>query len=163
VRRGLLPERIEPGTPQQNGRHERRHRTPKADTPRPPGANLRAQPRQFNHCREECNHERPHEALDLHTPAACSAPSPRKRPHKRPALEYLDRFEGRDVSANGGLRWHHHGITVSPTGVGADVGLGASDDSGWHVDCGPLNLGRFLDRHRRIEDAYGRLKRRGCL
>jgi putative transposase len=65
VRLGLLPELIEPGTPPQNGRHERLHRTLKAETTRPPGATLRAQPRQFNHFREACNHERPHEALDM--------------------------------------------------------------------------------------------------
>jgi putative transposase len=74
VRLGILPEFIEPGKPQQNGRHERMHRTLKAETTRPPGATLRAQQRKFNRFRDECNHERPHEALDMRTPAACYAP-----------------------------------------------------------------------------------------
>ena len=70
VRLGVLPELIEPGKPQQNGRHERMHRTLKAEATRPPAGSCRAQQRKFNHFREEFNHERPHEALDMHTPAS---------------------------------------------------------------------------------------------
>jgi putative transposase len=160
VRLGILPEFIEPGKPQQNGRHERMHRTLKAETTRPPGATLRAQQRKFNHFREEFNHERPHEALDMRTPAACYEPSPRKMPHKLPPLEYPDRFEVRYVSANGGIRWHHHWVNVSHVCVGAYVGLEEIDDGVWNIYFGPLKLGRLLERHMRIEDAYGRLKRR---
>jgi putative transposase len=160
VRLGILPEFIEPGKPHQNGRHERMHRTLKADTTRPPGANLRAQQRKFNHFRDEFNHTRPHEALDLRTPAACYEPSPRKMPTKLPPLEYPDRFEVRDVSANGGIRWHHRWVNVSTTCAGDYVGLEEIDDGVWNVSCGPLKLGRLLERHMRIEDAYGRLKRR---
>jgi putative transposase len=107
VRLGILPEFIEPGKPQQTGRHEPMHRPLKAETTRPPGTTLRAQPRKFNHVREEFNHERPHEALDMRTPAACYEPSPRKLPTKLPPLDYPDRFEVRYVSANGGIRWNH--------------------------------------------------------
>jgi transposase InsO family protein len=161
VRLGILPELIEPGKPQQNGRHERMHRTLKAETTRPPGANLRTQQRQFNRFREEFNHERPHEALDMHTPAACYEPSPRKMPHKLPPLEYPDRFEVRYVSANGGIRWNHQWVNVSHTCVGEYVGLEEIDDGVWNVSFGPLKLGRLLERHMRIEDVYGRLKRHG--
>jgi putative transposase len=160
VRLGILPECIEPGTPQQNGRHERMHRTLKAETTRPPGAHLRAQPRQFNHFREEFNHERPHEALDMYTPAACYESSPRKMPNKLPPLEYPDRFEVRYVSANGGIRWNHQWVNVSHTCVGEYVGLEAIDDGVWNVYFGPLTRGWRLARHMRIADVYGRLKRR---
>ena len=136
------------------------HRTLKAETTRPPGATLRAQQRKFNHFREEFNHERPHEALDMRTPAACDEPSPRKMPHKLPPLEYPDRFEVRYVSANGGIRWNHQWVNVSHVCVGAYVGLEEIDDGVWNIYFGPLKLGRFLERHMRIEDAYGRLKRR---
>jgi putative transposase len=159
VRLGILPEFIEPGKPQQNGRHERMHRTLKADTTRPPGATLRAQQRKFNHFREEFNQARPHEALDMRTPAACYDPSSRKIPTKLPPLEYPDRFEVRDVSANGGIRWNHPWVNVSHVCVGADVGLEDIDEGVWNVYFGPLKLGRLLERHMRIEDAYGRLKR----
>jgi putative transposase len=161
VRLGILPELIEPGKPQQNGRHERMHRTLKAETTRPPGANIRAQQRPFNHFREEFNHERPHEALDMHTPAAYYEPSPRKMPNKLPPLEYPDRFEVRYVSANGGIRWNHQWVNVSHTCVGEYVGLEEIDDGVWNVYFGPLKLGRLLERHMRIEDVYGRLKRHG--
>jgi transposase InsO family protein len=160
IRLGILPEFIVPGKPHQNGRHERMHRTLKAETTRPPGATLRAQQQKFNHFREEFNQARPHEALDLHVPASCYEPSSRKMPHKLPPLEYPDRFEVRYVSANGGIRWNHHWVNVFHVCVGAYVGLEEIDDGVWNVYFGPLKLGRFLERHMRIEDAYGRLTRR---
>jgi putative transposase len=160
VRLGILPELIEPGKPQQNGRHERMHRTLKAETTRPPAANLCAQQRKFNHFREEFNTERPHEALDLHTPASVYDPSPRAMPDRLPPLEYPDRFETRYVSANGGIRWNAQWVNVSITCVGEYVGLEEIDDGIWNVYFGPLKLGRLLEKHMRIEDAFGRLKRR---
>ncbi len=159
VRLGILPAVIEPGKPHQNGRHERLHRTLQADTTRPPGATRRAQQQQFDHVRQEFNHERPHEALDRRTPAACDAPSPRAMANKLPPLEYPDRFEVRYVSANGGLRWNSRWVNVSITCAGEYVGLEEIDDGIWNVDCGPLTLGRLLERLMRIADAYGRLKR----
>ena len=159
VRLGILPEFIEPGKPQQNGRHERMHRTLKAETTRPPARTRRAQQSKFDHFREEFNCQRPHEALDMRTPAACYEPSPRKMPNKPPPLEYPDRFEVRYVSANGGIRWNHQWVNVSHVCVGEYVGLEEIDDGVWNVYFGPLKLGRLLERHMRIEDAYGRLKR----
>ena len=159
VRLGILPELIEPGKPQQNGRHERMHRTLKAETTRPPAATLRAQQRKFNHFREEFNTERPHEALDLQPPASVYAPSPRAMPDRLPPLEYPDRFETRYVSANGGIRWNAQWVNVSITCVGESVGLEEIDEGIWNVYFGPLKLGRLLEKHMRIEDAFGRLKR----
>jgi putative transposase len=159
VRLGVLPELIEPGKPQQNGRHERMHRTLKAETTRPPAANARVQQRWFNRFREEFNQQRPHEALDMATPASRYEPSPRSMPNKLPPLEYPDRFEVRYVSANGGIRWNKQWVNVSITCVGEYVGLEEIDDGVWNVYFGPLKLGRLLERHMRIEDALGRLKR----
>jgi len=159
VRLGILPELIEPGKPQQNGRHERMHRTLKAETTRPPAANLTAQQRKFNRFRQEFNHERPHEALDQNTPASYYAASPRPMPDKLPALEYPDRFEVRYVSANGGIRWNHDWVNVSVCCAGEYVGLEEIDDGVWNVYFGPLKLGRLHERHMRIEDANGSLLR----
>jgi putative transposase len=81
-------------------------------------------------------------------------------PNKLPPLEDPDRFEVRDVSANGGIRWNHQWVNVSHVCIGASVGLEEIDDGVWTVYFGPLKLGRLLERHMRIEDASGRLKRR---
>lgn len=159
VRLGVLPELIEPGKPQQNGRHERMHRTLKAEATRPPAGNLQAQQRKFNHFIDEFNNERPHEALDQQTPASVYESSPREMPDKIPPLEYPDRFEVRYVSANGGIRWNSSWVNVSIVCAGEYVGLEEIDDGIWNVYFGSLKLGRFHERHMRIEDEYGRLKR----
>src|SRR3984885_5830018 len=72
---GIVPERIEPGKPQQNGRHERMHRTLKLHTASPPQSSPRAQQIAFDKFLIEYNHERPHEALDMRIPAMLYAPS----------------------------------------------------------------------------------------
>jgi transposase InsO family protein len=159
VRLGILPELIEPGKPQQNGRHERMHRTLKDETTRPAAASLAAQQRKFNVFREEFNHERPHEALDQQTPASCYSASPREMPEKLPPLVYPDRFEVRYVSANGGIRWKRDWVNVSIVCVGEYVGLEEIDNGIWNVYFGPLKLGRLIERHMKIEDAFGRLSR----
>lgn len=159
VRLGVMPELIEPGKPQQNGSHERMHRTLKDETTRPPAGNLSAQQRKFNHFRDEFNHERPHEALDQQTPASQYQPSSREMPNKIPPLEYPNRFEVRYVSANGGIRWNKHFVCVSSVCIGEHVGFEEIDNGIWNVYFGPLKLGRFDERNMRIEDQYGKLKR----
>jgi transposase InsO family protein len=159
VRLGVMPELIEPGKPQQNGRHERMHRTLKAETTRPPAGNLQAQQRKFNRFQSEYNTERPHEALDMQTPLALYSPSPREMPNRLAPLEYPDRFEVRYVSGNGGVRWNGRWLCVSIVCVGEYVGFEEIDDGLWIVYFGPVKLGRFNERNMRIEDEFGRLKR----
>jgi putative transposase len=159
VRLGVLPQLIEPGQPQQNGRHERMHRTLKAETTRPAGASMRSQQQRFDRFRLEFNHERPHEALEMRTPATVYEPSPRPMPSRLPPLEYPDRFEVRYVSANGGIRWNNAWVNVSTVCIGEHVGLEEIDDGVWNVYFGALRLGRLLERTMRVEDAYGRLLR----
>jgi hypothetical protein len=159
IRLGVMPELIEPGKPQQNGKHERMHRTLKKETTQPAAANSRAQQRKFNIFRREYNEERPHEALDMDTPADRYQASPRQMPDKLPSLEYPDRFERRYVSANGGIRWKNQWVNVTTTIIGDYVGLEEIDDGEWDVYYGFLKLGRLHERHMRIEDHRGRLKR----
>jgi hypothetical protein len=154
-----MPEFIEPGKPQQNGRHERMHLTLKDETTRPPAGSLAAQQRKFNVFLAEFNNERPHEALDQQTPASCYQPSRREMPNKLPPLVYPDRFEVRYVSANGGIRWNRDWVNVSTVCIGEYVGLEEIDNGIWNVYFGPLKLGRFNERLMRIEDHYGLLKR----
>jgi putative transposase len=123
-----MPELIEPGKPQQNGRHERMHRTLKAATTRPPSNSRLAQQRRLDQFRKEFNFERPHEALEMQTPASRYTPSPRPMPDKLPAIEYPARFEVRYVSANGGIRWNRAWVNVSVTCAGEYVRLEEIDD-----------------------------------
>ncbi len=113
VRLGVMPQLIQPGNPQQNGRHERMHRTLKAETTRPPAPAMRSQQLKFDRFQKEFNHVRPHEALGQNTPASVHIPSTRTMPSKLPPLEYPDRFEKRYVSANGGIRWNCQWVNVS--------------------------------------------------
>ncbi len=159
IRLGILPELIEPGKPQQNGRHERMHRTLKAETTRPAAGNLRAQQRKFNAFRQEYNQVRPHEALKLETPASLYQPSPRPYPKKVPALEYPAHYETRYVSYNGGIRWNCDWVNVSITCAGQWVGLEEIDNGIWNVYFGPVKLGRLIEEQMRIEDDAGKLWR----
>lgn len=158
IRLGILPEFIEPGCPQQNGRHERMHRTLKAETTRPPAGNLAAQQRKFNAFIEEFNDVRPHEALDMQTPASRYEPSPREMPNKLPPLEYPDRFEVRYVSANGGIRWDNGWVNVSTACIGENVGLEEIDNGLWNVYFGAFKLGRLHERTMTIESEYRKVK-----
>jgi putative transposase len=160
VRLGILPDLIAPASPQQNGRHERMHRTLKHDCTRPPSHSRRAQQRRFEAWRTEFNDLRPHEALADATPASYYCPSPRPYPHRLPPLEYPSHYEVRRVSHNGGIRWRCHWVNVSQTLGGENVGFVEIDDAEWDVYFGPLRLGRFHERTLLIEDALGRQHRR---
>lgn len=160
IRLGILPELIAPASPQQNGRHERLHRTLKAEATRPPSGTLRAQQVRFNRFRQEYNYDRPHEALDQETPAAHYQPSPRALPRRLPPLEYPGHFEVRLVSRNSGIRWKKRWVCVTHTLAGEYVGLEEVGDGLWDVYFGPLKLGRMDERRQQIEDHKGRFVRK---
>ena len=160
IRLGILPELIAPASPQQNGRHERMHRTLKAEATRPPSGTLRAQQVRFNRFRQEYNHHRPHEALDQETPAEHYRPSPRELPRRLPPLEYPGHFEVRLVSRNSGIRWKKRWVCVTHTLAGEYVGLEEVGDGLWDVYFGPLKLGRMDERRQQIEDHKGRFIRK---
>ena len=160
IRLGIYPELIEPSHPEQNGRHERMHRTLKAEATRPPAGNLQAQQTRFNRFRDEYNDERPHEALNQETPASVYRPSRRALPQKLAPVEYPGHFEVRLVSRNSGIRWKHHWVCVTHTLAGEYVGLDEVDDGLWDVYFGPMKLGRMDERILRIEDHKGRTVRK---
>jgi len=161
IRLGIFPELIEPGKPQQNGRHERMHRTLKRETTRPAAATLRGQQIRFNRFREEFNNVRPHEALDQETPASCYTDSPRPYPSRLPQIEYPEHFEKRLVSRNGGIRWRCEWVNVSHVLGGEHVGLEEVDDDRWDVYFGRVRLGQLDERTFTIKDALGNRARRG--
>jgi putative transposase len=146
---GIRPERIRPGKPQQNGRHERMHRTLKQATARPPAANLRLQQRQFDYFRQEYNWERPHEALAMRTPAELYHPSPRPYPSRLREPQYPDAWEVRRVSACGVMRWWHAKIFVGRVLTHEAVGLEPIADGEWRVWFYEYPIG-ILDERRHI-------------
>lgn len=160
IRLGIRPELIEPAHPEQNGRHERMHRTLKADTARPPGADLAAQQRRFDAFRAEFNTVRPHEGLQDATPASCYTPSPRSYPRTLAPLEYPGHFERRLVSRNGGIRWNSRWVNVSHLLAELELGFEEIDDGLWDVYFGPAWLGRFHEAVGRIVDRADRWERR---
>src|SRR5687768_9212180 len=101
IRLGIYPELIAPASPQQNGAHERMHRTLKAETTRPPAATLSAQQRRFTRYRGHYNDIRPHEALGQRPPARLYQASSRRLPRRLEPLVYPAHFEIRRVSKPG--------------------------------------------------------------
>ena len=160
IRLGIRPELIEPGKPQQNGQHERMHRTLKAETTRPPAATLAKQQQVFNRFRSEYNEVRPHEGIEMKTPASLYSGSRRHLPKEVPELVYPAHFETRLVSKNSGIRWNSQWVAVSQTCAGLRLGLEEVDHGIWDVYLGPVKLGRLLEESLRIEDHLGRLKRK---
>ncbi len=154
VRLGIQLERIEPAQPQQNGRHERLHRTLQEATANPPRANLRAQQRAFNSFRLEYNQERPHEALGQQPPATLYQPSAREYPERLPEQRgYPDEWEKRMVRKEGQMKWKGQDVLVSGALRGQEIGLQPVGEGLWAVYFEDLELGLFDERHGRIQPA----------
>ena len=141
IKLGITPVRIMPGQPQQNGRHERMHKTLKAETAQPPAATLAAQQRRFDDFRAEFNHERPHEALGQAVPAAVYTPAPRPYPARLADPVYASDFALRRVRSNGEIKWQGELIFIARPLVGEVIGLHEDDDGDAAVYFGPVQLG----------------------
>ena len=159
IRLGIMPELIEPGHPEQNGIHERMHRTLKQETVIPPAQNLKKQQERFDKFRNEFNYERPHEGVHMNPPAEVYSPSLRRMPKKLPQVEYPDHFEVRLVSKNSGIRWKNDRVCVSHLLAGEYVGLEEVDNGLWNVYFGPVWLGRLDERTMQIIDKKGNFQR----
>lgn len=146
IRLGIFPELIEPGSPQQNGRHERMHKTLKKATTHPAGYNVRSQQRKFDDFVEEFNNDRPHEALGQKTPATLYRKSLRPLPSKLPQVEYPAHFKVRLVSTNGGIRWNTTWINVTRVLEKQYIGFEEIDNDVYDVFFGPVLIGRFEEK-----------------
>lgn len=120
---GICHERIEPGKPQQNGRHERMHRTLKEATASPPKATPRAQQRAFDAFRQEYNDLRPHEALGYLTPGDVYVPSPRIYTGQVMEVTYPSWMDVRTVEKGGQIKWHGRRLFVSEVFWGEPIGI----------------------------------------
>jgi len=147
IKLGIRPERIRPGKPAENGRHERMHRTLKDETANPPRSTLRIQQKAFDAFRQEYNHERPHESIDQQTPADLYRPSPRPYPARIPEIEYPEEYIIRRVHPQGDIRWRGKQIYFSQTLAGEDVGFKQMDDRHYQIYFAHLKLA-ILDDYR---------------
>jgi putative transposase len=146
VKLGILPERIEPGHPEQNGRHERMHRTLKLETASPPRPTLDAQQTAFDCFRYTYNYERPHEALEQRTPASIYAPSLRPMPSHISEPEYPEELDLRRVDKNGTVCLRYSIVRLSNLLIGETVGVEEIDDNKWQLWFGPIYLGLVIQQ-----------------
>jgi transposase InsO family protein len=147
IKLGIVPERIEAGHPEQNGRHERMHLTLEQETAQPPAANRRAQQRAFDRFVKEFNEVRPHEALRMQTPAEVYQRSPRKFPTRLPEIEYPDTMLVRSIGHKGQMQWKKHEVFVSEVLWGERVGLLPIDDRRYRVYFAQIPLALFDSEH----------------
>jgi transposase InsO family protein len=150
IRLGISVERIVPGHPEQNGAHERMHRTLKAQTTRPPEPTLERQQRRFDDFVNEYNNERPHEAHAQKRPATLYTSSPRAYPESLPTIEYPGHLETRKVDHTGTIRWKNARLFLSHTLHGETVGLEEIDDGVWSLYYASVLLARFDEHERRF-------------
>ena len=146
IKLGICHQRIEPGQPQQNGRHERMHRTLKAETTRPPEQEMTAQQRRFDRFRVEFNQERPHEALDGAVPTSVYSPSKRRMPDTLPKPAYPGHYEVRWISKAGTFRLKHHQLFLSTALWHEWIGLEEVADGVWSVYFYDVLLARLDER-----------------
>lgn len=140
---GIELDRIDPGHPEQNGRHERFHLTLQQETSDPPAPSPPAQQRRFDRMRKAFNQERPHEALGLTPPTTWYVPSPRPYPAHLDEPWYDATHQVRRVNKNGQVKWRGAWVFVSEAVRREPVGIAESPCGDWIVRFMTLELGRI--------------------
>lgn len=143
---GIKHDRTQPGHPEQNGSHERMHRTLKDATLRPPAANGREQQERFDAFRAEFNQVRPHQALEMKTPGSLYVASTRVMPERIPGPEYPGHCRVKQVRGNGILYFRDRAIFLSELLIGEDVALEEIEDGVWSIYFYDLLLARLDER-----------------
>jgi putative transposase len=159
IKAGVVPERIAPGKPQQNGRHERMHLTLLQDAASPPARSLREQLKRLRDFQRIYNEQRPHASLDDDTPADHYTVSPRRFDGVLREPEYGE-HDVRRVRHNGEIRWQGETIYISEALIGEPVGLLEHDAAGWTVSYGPIVLGTIAHRGDRLRKPKRRARGR---
>jgi putative transposase len=150
IKLGIRHQRIAPGRPEQNGAHERMHRTLKAEATRPPERHQGAQQARFDRFCREYNEERPHEALGYRTPATLYRPSRRPMPAKLPEPAYPGHYLVRRVSNAGTFRFQSRQLFISDTLLQEDIALEESADGIWSIYFYDVLLARLDERDFRL-------------
>jgi hypothetical protein len=156
IRLGIHPERIAPGHPEQNGRHERLHKTLKAYTARPPAGSIRRQQKRFADFCLEYNVYRPHEALQMRIPCELYSSSPRPYPSRMPPIVYPDRMAVKRVQRHGDIYYRGRRLFVTQNLQDEYIGIEQIDDYTsllWY--CSYL-LARIDHRNWRLEAVQSR-------
>lgn len=153
---GITLERSRPGKPQDNGAHERMHRTLKADAAQPPRRTATAQQHALNRFRRIYNEKRPHHALQLKTPASLYSPSMRRFPEDLPDPVYPAHFELRRVTKIGVFSWKQRQIFLTEALHNETLGFECIADGLWSVFFGDVLLGRFSELDYRFTPGMGR-------
>jgi len=157
IRLGIKLERIKPGCPQQNGRHERMHRTLKYEATKPAAGNLLQQQERFDNFVKEFNFERPHQAIDMKCPADVYKNS--SRPYQGlPDVTYPGYDKSRLLSNCGRLCIDRRHVHIGRALANQPVGLKAVDDCIWQVDFMSYTLGFFDEESNKFapcEDPFG--------
>jgi putative transposase len=147
---GIKLERITPGKPQENGRHERMHRTLKEETTKPPAASMEEQQVRFTRFRESYNCERPHEALGQEVPASHYSASLRPYPARLEDAWYDADHAVRRVRHCGSIKWGGDQIFISHSLVGEPVGIAETEAGNWIVRFADIELGIIDRRSKRL-------------
>jgi transposase InsO family protein len=150
IKLGIHLERNDCGHPEQNGAHERMHRTLKAEATRPPQFDLPRQQQVFDVFLSEYSRERPHEGIGMRRPADLYIPSERRLPRVLPEIIYPGHYEVRSVHNGGTIKWKGRELFVSEALHRERVGIEEVSDGLWSVYFGPILLGRFTSRHGRL-------------
>lgn len=146
MRLGIVHQRSRPGCPQDNGAHERMHRTLKRQAIKPVRGSCAAQQRNFDAFRVEYNTERPHERLQQQTPASQYATSPRAYPERLPPLEYPRHFLVKKITTGGTFRFQHKLLYLANAMVDQHIGLEETDDGVWAIHFNTVLLATFDER-----------------
>lgn len=143
---GIKHQRIEPGHPEQNGSHERMHRTLKGATLRPPAPSVGVQQARFDAFRREYNEERPHEGIEMKTPGSLYVASRREMPERITPPQYGGHCHVRRVRGNGILYFRDRTLFLSELLIGQDVGIEEIEDGVWSIYFYDLLLARLDER-----------------
>jgi putative transposase len=146
LRLGIQHQRTRPASPQENGAHERMHKTLKAEAIRPPRATLAPQQRAFNRFRVEYNHERPHQFLEGATPASRYRPSPRRYTGTLPPIEYPGHFIVKRITNAGTFRFKKRLLFIANALKQHAIGLEEVEDGIWSIHFCQVLLGRIDER-----------------
>jgi transposase InsO family protein len=151
---GIQLDRIDPGHPEQNGRHERFHLTLQQETTTPPAATPTRQQRRFDRMRREFNDVRPHEALGQQPPARRYVASPRPYPARLEDPWYDATHQVRRVKRTGQIKWDGDDVFISEAVRGELVGVAETERGDWTVRFMHVELGRIDRATRRFTPAW---------